>query len=398
MKTLVRLFRVAIGTLLAVSCVRVTAADLTVDLATNGDQVISGILRAIDKAGVTVDENGSARTIPTDQAQSLVPQKPQVKTGPSFRVRLRDGSIIAAQGVSTDEEQLVVEPRRQDDLRVSLRQIQSIRFRKASPATDPKWLGMLENEGRGDLIAVRREGDVIDSIRAVVLGINDGKVDIDLDGSQTSAPISKLEGIVFAGSGSRSDPKATTVVRDVYGSQWQAVSMSFDNNTQMLNVDLGEGINHSFPADQIERIQWAGGAVKLAKLEAADLNYDRNPGIANNKTEVLAAFNTWTGPRVVDENDLLMPGGSQMEYRVEPDTTAARGSLRREQGVFQGGNVVARIAVDGKTVWEQEIKSADPLGFDIPVTNASRIRLEVDATDDGDAGDLIRWTNPRLVK
>ncbi len=56
------------------------------------------------------------------------------------------------------------------------------------------------------------------------------------------------------------------------------------------------------------------------------------------------------------------------------------------------------IKLDGEVVWTESVTDAEPRGFELDFNKARRIILEVDAGDDGDVGDNIRFLRPRLLK
>ena len=98
------------------------------------------------------------------------------------------------------------------------------------------------------------------------------------------------------------------------------------------------------------------------------------------------------------ETDLRMHGGSTVEYRIEPGYETFAGAVRRDDRVSRASSLTVRIQLDGDPVWEQDLKDAEPRGFELPLANARRLTLEVDSGDDGTLGDTVRFTRPRLLK
>ncbi|WP_197136796.1 NPCBM/NEW2 domain-containing protein [Crateriforma conspicua] len=383
-----------IACLLFVCTSFLTTPATEVTLGTSDGGTRTGTLLSIGVVEVNLDPGGA---VAVDDVESLVPVQTESRTGPTIRVTLRNGSEIAAQQVSTDDDQLVIQPRRQDDVRIPLTDVRSIRFRRASPGTDPKWLGLFESEGRGDLIAVRREGDQIDSIRGIVLSISPAAVKVDLDGSEVDAPVENLEGIILGGSAEPEPTSAPIRVVDAYGSTWLVGSVRLDDGDDQLSLDLGSGTSHRFPIDQLKRIDWAGGSTLLATLEPAQRRFGSSLPESSSAV-VTAALDAWLGPAVDQDQDLLIPAQSSLEYRVDPDVSRLVGTVRRHQQVLRGGRVKAKILCDGQPVWEQELTDSSAVGFDVPTADVSRVQLLVDDMGDGDAGDLLRWVRPRLVK
>ncbi|MEM9645355.1 MAG: NPCBM/NEW2 domain-containing protein [Planctomycetota bacterium] len=377
----------------------------------NGAEESVGVLERLDEQGIgLLDSNQKTVSIKTDDLVSLTQVRPLDRTAPAIRVQLRSGTELSAQSVSMSSDNLSIEIRRQNDLSIPLKMVRSIRFRRASPNTDPKWLGLFEAEGRGDLLAARREGDNIDSIRGVVLSIASETVQVDLDGTTIPAPIEKLEGIIFGGSDrAPSANSAAVIVEDAYDSRWICRSTKLVSSAptvatpSMLEMNLVSGLRHVIPLEQVLRIKWAGSLVMLANLTAAEsTQWTASDGIsepADIAPDHQKLMKTWLGPQATNDFNILMGSGSSLTYRRPESSNRLVGSVRRESAVLLGGRVTARVLVDGKVAWEQELKDVSPLGFDLPLGgNASRIRLDVDASGDGVAGDLLRWTQPRFLK
>ena len=97
----------------------------------------------------------------------------------------------------------------------------------------------------------------------MIEGIADGKVAFDLDGSKLSAPIDRLEGVVFGGTDSAAD-SAKIQVRDVYQSEWFAMALEFGGAGKPLTLWLADSVSIWLPLEHIESIRWSGGVIMLA--------------------------------------------------------------------------------------------------------------------------------------
>ncbi len=374
-------WKIAAAAVLAVIPVRVT---------TSSGETIEAKLQGLTETTLLLDGESE---IHFDDVVSLQQIDFAEKTPPTFGlVTLLGGSKITVQDLSFSDDTLVLEPRRQKPLRVNAKEVKAIRFRPSSPSTDPQWLGLLEQEGRGDVLAIRRDGNRMDPYRGVIRSIGDNKVGFDLDEDTIGAPIEKLEGVIF-GSSRRVNESAKIKVTDVYGSVWFA-SKVLPAKSGPLKLQLSGPIVHEIPLQQIESIQWTSGVQALAPTELADRSYQ--PFF---DTKLDPEFlGEWFGPVADGESDLLLQGESWVEYRVEPGFTKLAGSVRRDPSVQKAGNVTVRILVDGQVRWEEPVEGADPLGFDLAINGGRRIRIEVDSGEDGDLGDTIRITRPRLMK
>jgi len=370
-----------------------------VRLVLTSEETITGRLVSVTDQDVALVQDGARKSYSLESLQTLQVIEPEEKTGPIIRVTLRNGTLVAAQSVTLKDDVLTIDPRRQADLSVPLQSVRAIRFRKPQAETNPGWLGMLESQGRGDLIAVRRPGNVLDSTRGVILSIGDGVAKIELEGNEVAAPLEKLEGIIFAGNAQDARQDSNTIrLRDVYGSDWQMDSVSMIDSETSVLLQFGSGLQHEIPVNQLMDIRWASASSTLATLPTVRRDFAVPFPLSGRSDKLNELLDTWVGPRTDGKSDLVMPGGGAFEYRLEDGMQRLRGAVRREQDVLRGGRVVVRILADQEVIWEQGLENAAPLGFELPVDRAKRIRFEVDPLDDGDGGDLVRWIRPRLIK
>ena len=376
--------QVLVGLVVAVLPVRVTTSD---------GQRVEGTYAGMESSAVVLDQNGQATRLAFDNVLSMEPREIPAETGPPIRVELRSGSRIAAEQVSLAEEQLRIAPRQQEAFEVPLEQVGSIRFQPASAATDAQWLGMLEDQGRGDLMAVRRQQDQLDQIRGVVEGIGDGTVQFTIGGQSVDAPIERLEGLVFSGDG-ESPEAADVLVQDIYGSRWAARALLPSGAEEPLRLKLSDTLTHEVPLDQVRSIQWSGSRVLLAAQQPAEQSYEAHlPGRIDR-----SLMQAWFGPRSDDPDSLILHGGSAVEYRIPEGFQTLAGTVRRAESVERGGAVTVKILLDGESVWSETITDDAARGFELPLGRAARVRIEAASGGDGDLGDTIRISRPRLLK
>lgn len=348
--------------------------------------------QSVTKTDLVVDTGATEKKIPFDELQSITRVEPSTGGGPAYRVTLVGGSQVAADAVTLKNDKLRIEPRRQAVLSVPIKEVKSIRFRAPSPTTDPQWLGLLEKEARGDLLAIRRAGNQLDPAPGVVESIADKKVQFNMGGDSIGAPVDKLEGVIF-GAAQQTKAKAVIRVQDVYGSEWVLLDLPPSGKSEPITLKLSDAVTHKIPAEQIESIYWSGGLTLLATQEPAKSDHESyvktklQPGLSK----------SWFGPRT-ERDDVLMHGDSSVEYRVEGDFKKLVGSVRRDAAVAKAGEVTVRLFLDDKEVWKETLDDADPRGFELPVDKTRRVRFETDSGKDGDLGDIVRISRPRLLK
>lgn len=368
-------------------------AVLPVSVKTNSGTTLEGNLDGFTRSSLLLNRSGKTVELDFDELSSLRPSELDDRTGPTYRVLLVGGSRIAAQNVSLNNNEFKLDLRRQNELRVPINQVKAVRFRASSVATDSKWLGIIEEESRGDKLVIRRAGDRLDPQQGVVESIGDGNVVFDLDGDKIKAPIDRLEGVVFGGSRGIVED-ADIQVLDVYQSRWSVMSIEPSQGDQPLQIRLTNSLVHEVPLHQIASIRWSGGITLLAEAEPVTDSLQTYFPTDIQKSLLKQFF----GPQRDQEADLLMVGGSSIEYRIDRGHRTLAGSVRRNQEVAKAGEVSVRIALDGKTVWQETLTDAQPRGFELPVNDARRLAIKVDSGEDGDLGDSVRITRPRLLK
>ena len=368
-------------------------AVLPVAAKTSSGETIEGNLDGFGSAEIRIDVSGQVRQLSFDDVTTLSPASVDERSGPTFRVTLVNGSRIAAQEISLSNNELVIEPRRQQPLRVAVKQVKAIRFRAAGPTTDAKWLGIVSQASRGDTLVIRRGQDRLDPQSGIIEGITDGKVAFDLDGEKVNAPIDRLEGIVFGGTDQVSESSQIRV-SDVYGSQWLVDSIEPSEADEPVTVRLFDQLTHSIPLDQLESIRWSGGLVLLAAQSPASSTVQPyfqtalDPGLTK---QFFAA-------QATSEGDLVVVGGSTIEYRIDPGYQTLTGTVQRIASIRNGSKLKVQITLNDRVVWEQELIDAQPCGFELPLGDARRLAIKIDNGSDGDLGDTVRIVRPRLIK
>ena len=367
---------------------------LPVVLETNSGESITGNFVGVGDGTIEIQVDDQVQSVDFDDLAVLTPASAPAAVGPkSPRVTLVNGSQIAAEAVSLTGDEMIIEPRRQQPLRANVKSVKAIRFRPPSAAVDPKWLGIIASESRGDTLVIRRGDDRVDPQTGIIQGITDGKVAFDLDGSKLNAPIDRLEGVVFGSTETIANPPRIQI-QDIYQSSWLAVKLEPSGAGEPIVVRLGDSLSHRIPVDQIESIRWSGGTVLLA-AESPAVNVVQ-PYIATNVdaslTESLFAAHTSDGA------DLIVNGGGSVQYRIEPGYRLLAGAVRRDKAVRLGSQVTVSIDLDDKRVWTETLSDGQPRGFELSVGDARRITFLVAHAGDGDLGDAVQFVRPRLLK
>jgi len=380
-------------------CAVAALAVINVRVATLDGSTAEGPLRAIGQTDVRLGGEGGAaeRVIALEQVLSIERLEPASVSPPAMRAGLAGGSRIALQSVTTAEADAQLTVRNQTPLTVPLKQLRWIRFRSPSTAVDPQWLGLVERPRAADALVIRRPGDAIDEVSGIVLAISDESVSFDLDGDTIQAPLSRLEGLLFASTADEAQgmPQGSVTVDDIDGSRWIAAALGPGSESE-LELELGNGLIHRLPLERISRMELSGAVEFLAAQPPVEASYA--PYLSIGLSSDLAS--RWFGPQTVNDRDLILRSKSHVEYRVADGNQMLLGSVEYDPEVASGGSCVVRVLLDGEPAWEQTLNVSDltPRGFELPLNGARRVRLEVDSDGDSDLGDTVRVRQIRMTK
>ncbi len=380
-------------------CAVATFAVINVRVATLDGGTIEGPLQAIGQTDLRIGgEAGAAeQVIALDQVLSIERLGASSSPPPTVRAGLAGGSRIALHTVTTEGTNALLAVRGQTPLSVPLKQLRWIRLRAPSTAVDPQWLGLVERPRAADALVIRRPGDAIDEVAGIVLSIGNESVAFDLDGDTIQAPVSRLEGLLFASASD--DPQATAkgsvTIDDLDGSRWIVASLGLSSDTE-VELNLGNDLTHRLPLDRIRRMEFSGAVEFLAAQPPVETSYA--PYLSIGLSRELAG--RWFGPQSVNDRDLILRSKSHVEYRVSDGSQMLLGSVEYDPEVSAGGSCVVRVLLDAEPVWEQTLDVNDPAprGFELPLNGARRVRLEVDSNGDSDLGDTVRVRQIRMTK
>lgn len=353
-------------------------------------------LQNVTADGVQVAVDGNEQTVPFSELSRIDRREPSAIPEPSIGVGLADGSRLRVEGVAIEGSSATLTLRQQEPLTVPVKQLQWIRFRPPSPAVDDAWLGLLGDPQANDILVIRREGDALDQVSGIVLGVDATNVRFDLGNRELPAPINRLEGIIFGGTGR---PAETAIrVVDTSGSQWAVASLESSGDGKSLELELPSGVRRTLPWEQVESLHFAGNLQLLAAEQPVESRYDpliELPVAA----EKLAA---WLGPRADGQRDLVLRSRSSVTYRVDPKHSTFATRIAPDGSVAAGSGCTVRVLADGQPAWSETVLPADaPRGVELNLNGVRRVTLEVDYGEGearSDAGDVIRFIEPRLLQ
>lgn len=378
--------------ILPISYAAEAAAEATI-LTANG-QTVTGEVQSIDEGRLVArTSDGEQRSWGLDELATLQFSN-EDRTGPAGRVTLWDGSRIAIEHVTLGggQERLIVQPRLQSALGVALERVRSIRFQAPTVATDPLWLGLVEEAARGDRVVVRRDEKTLEPVSVLIRAISRESVGFELSGRSVEAPLGRLEGILLAGNPPEL-PDAAVQVEDVFGSRWVAQEIRLPPDADEFIVRWKNGWEHRIAKEQLQSIQFAGGILMLTEAEVADADTAVPEGLAVDPSLIA----NWFGPKV-QGNAILMQGPSEATYRIPDGFRRLVGSVRRNDEVERFGPASVQIRLDDRIAWEVVMTDDRSLGFELPLDGARRLTLCLSESPGGTIGDCVDWVGVRLLK
>ena len=368
-------------------------AVLPVVVETTDGNKIRGEFSGITSDQLLITADGSVREFPFNTLVSMESSEFTPKVPPATSVALANGSKIFTGDLKFDDDGVLIQPRRQAPLLSPVKKVHSIRFRKSATETDAQWLGLCNVENNRDTLVIRRPGNRLDAQQGIILSVNDTTVEFDLDGTKINAPINQLEGVIFGGK-PNIDETPSVRITDVYGSIWSLSQIEAGDGSQPFKVQLDESLQHTLPIEQIARIDWSSGIRMLAEERPTASEFKTYLPTKVDPTLLKSFF----GPQREGKTDLLLNGGSTLEYRLDPKFKKVAGGVVRGHTSGVTGKLTVNVKLDGEVVWSEELSDTEPRGFEIETNGARRILLEVDRGGDGDVGDTILFLRPRLIK
>lgn len=380
-------------------CAVALLAAVNVRVTTVEGDTINGPLRALGAAGVEVGGDPSAaaeHSFALDQVLSIERLERPAAAAAGPQVAIAGGSRLAIAAVTTEGTTAELQIRNQPPLAVPLKQLRWIRFGSPAAAIDPQWLGLVDRPRVADSLVVRRPGDAIDEVSGIVLSIDAETVAFDLEGETLNAPLTRLEGLLFASTAEQiAASPGNVTVEDIDGSRWVALSLGAGSDSE-VELNLGNGLVHRLPLSRIAKAELSGSVEFLAAQPPVQTLHTPYVSLGL-PTELVQA---WLGPERVGDRDLVMRAPSHAEFRVAAGSQTLAGSVQFDSDVAGGGDCVVRVLLDGEVAWEQtlSVSAPAPRGFELPLGDARRVRLEVLTGDDGDFGDTVRIHQPRMTK
>lgn len=374
-----------------------------VAITTSGGEAITGELVKIDVDGVELKQGPEDSFLPLDELSQMSFDHEGQPPLP-MRAQLSGGSLVSITGITWADDTVTIAVARQSPLSVPAQQLRWVRFRAGSAATDPAWLGWLEDARRADRLVVRRNDNALDSIDGTVVGIGRDSVQFEMGGNPIDAPLAKLEGVLF--SNSTQAPAAPGIrLIDTAGSQWMAQTISMAAGSAGVKLGLAGGIEHEIPIAQVRQIHFAGGILALSEAEVAATKFGPEPN-GGAETAVAAGLDAWFAPRS-EEGVIAINAPGAITLRIPEGYQKLIVAARRSRDVSQFTALRLDVLVDGEVRWTATLQNRESLGLELPISGARQLTLRAspmsETSDPASSahaalGGGVEWFSGRLLK
>lgn len=372
-------------------------SPIVVTITTSDGKSLRGNLTEITEQGVHFDRAGNINVLPFEELSQIRTEQEKQPALP-IRVALSGGSQISSTGIEWTGQSVTITPARQSAITVPVEQLRWVRFRAGNSATDPAWLGWLEETRRGDRLVVRRSEKSLDSIEGTALGIDRDSVEFEMRGNRINAPLSKLEGILLSNQTEQAEPPAIRLL-DTSGSQWAVESIRMPADAQQVRAQLAGSIEHEIPVEQIREIRFAGGVLSLADAEIAVRSFG-SESTKKNRSPLAAELDNWFSPETADGVVRIHAPG-EIAFRIPEGYESFIVAARRHRAVARFTAVTLEVLLDDEVQWKGVLKDRESLGLELPLAGASQLTLRARPQSESPTaalGGTVDWFSGRLLK
>jgi hypothetical protein len=392
---------VAIASILLASIVPATAQSVAeITVTTVEGTTVRGDLVEIAADGVHLDGGSELSVLPLETLSQIRFNHEPQRSLP-MQAQLSSGSVLRLSGLTLTDQSVKIAVSRQSPLVVPTEQLHWVRFRPGNSATDPVWLGWLEERRRGDRLVVRRDEKTLDSIDGTLIGIGRDSVQFEMRGNRIDAPLAKLEGVLLS---SPADVKTASALRltDTFGSVWAAESLQLSPGGSSVRVTLPGSLEHEIPLNQVVDIQFAGGILSLADAEVFESVF----GDGEPASPATRELDKWFAPHASD-GVIHVNAPGKITLRIPDGYQKLVVAARRAQDVSQFTAIGLEVLLDGRVKWTGTLKDRNSLGLELPLADARQLTLRAvspphpDGSSDAAGAELggrVEWFSGRLLK
>jgi hypothetical protein len=328
----------------------------------------------------------------------------------ALAIELVDTSGLAAAEYTVDAGTARVVLAGGAKLEIPTKAIRSVRFRPPGArdeALDKQWSEITRSRAAGDLLVVREE-DQLDYHEGVLGNIDAETCHLEMDKEDIPAKRAKAEGLIYFHPAATELPDPVGRLRAGGGSEWSLAAATLADGA--VQIATPGGVTLTLPLDTIGRLDFTAGKIAyLSDLEPERATYVPFFGFQQDLGQLKdfygyrrdAGFEN--SPLVLDgvsyKKGLALQSQTLLVYRLPGKFRVLKGVVGIDDGVRASGNARLRIAADGKTVWEGDVRGSDPpRELEVAIDGARRLEIVADYGEDQDIGDRVNLCDARVTK
>jgi hypothetical protein len=387
-----------------------------VQLTTRDGQAVTGQLDELSTDGASIRVASDIQRIARDRISRIDFVQPSLRTArKKVAIELTDGSRLAADSLTVRGEtaSLVGGPSTSPEL--PTRSIRFVRLSGTDDSLNPMWTEILSHHANGDVLVLRRPGNVLDYLEGVIGDVSGETVKFQFDGEWIDVRLAKLDGWIYFQANPLPTPAAVVRVTLVDNSVIHVESIQardgaieiLSTNRTPLTVSLSSLRSLEFSSQNTvylsdlepESILWTPmypSAVVTDDLLALNLPR-KDQRLNGGKLEILAEPKRRTRRRF--EKGLSMHSGTELTYRLAGEYRTFQAIAGIDLEFLAAGDLQLTILGDGVPLASQRVKGGEPpVALQLSLSGVQRLKVLVDYGDNSDFGDHLNLCDVRLVK
>ena len=245
--------------MIVAACILSTAGPTVEIRSTDGASAI-GTLVELDAQHVVLQRPGGRENWEMEKLAAVSVQSPKVAPAalPPVAIELVDGSSLAAESISTQQDGGQINLADHQRVDVPVRDIKSVRFGPLNESTTQSWSRIVKEASAADMLVIKKANS-IDYHKGVIGRVTDDAVEFQLDGERLSVKRAKIFGLVYRRSSGREVPESIGRLSDHGGSTWAIQSISLTGQNLQWTTPLGIKVNR--PLDGVAAVDFSRGQV-----------------------------------------------------------------------------------------------------------------------------------------
>jgi hypothetical protein len=328
----------------------------------------------------------------------------------TLSVVLVDDSTLAATEYTVKDAKASVVLASGTRLEVPTRTIRSVRFTQPDAKDDPlgkQWSEIASTRASGDLLIVRKGGQ-LDFLEGVAKDMEAERLNFEVDGEVIRVNREKIEGLVYFHPGEQNLPEAAGRVSAADGSSLSIHTATLVEGT--IQIATPAGVSLTLVPEAISRFDFTAGKLAyLSDLDAESATYEPYFGFEK-ELPILSDYYAYRRDIGFENERLALDGATYAKglalqsrtvlvYKLPGKFRLFKATVGIDDSVRRWGNAKVEIKADGKSIWQADIRGADPpRDLELDIQGAKRLSIEANFGDQLDIGDRVDFCDARVTK